>query len=185
DTDKLQALIIDSWFDNYLGVVSLVRVMQGEDKRGDKLLVMSTGRTHQLDDVCVFTPKRKSTGKLSAGEVGWITASIKDVHGAPVGARLQVMTTDRTHRVDGVGVFTPKRKSTGKLSAGEVGWITASIKDVHGASVGNTQTLAGDPAPEPLPGIQEKQPRVFAGLFPVNAAAYPGLPAALDTPRAT
>ena len=59
DTDKLQALIIDSWFDNYLGVVSLVRVVQGEIKSGDKLLVMSTGRTHQVDGVGVFTPKRK------------------------------------------------------------------------------------------------------------------------------
>ncbi|NLG60190.1 MAG: elongation factor 4 [Gammaproteobacteria bacterium] len=132
DTDKLQALIIDSWFDNYLGVVSLVRVMQGEIKSGDKLLVMSTGRTHQAD---------------------------------------------------GVGVFTPKRKTTGKLSAGEVGWVTASIKDVHGAPVGDTLTLAGDPAAEPLPGFQEMQPRVFAGLFPVDADDYPDLREALDKLR--
>ena len=88
DTDKLQALIIDSWFDNYLGVVSLVRVMQGEIKPGDKMLVMSTGRTHQVDKVGVFTPKRKDLPKLGAGEVGWINASIKDVHGAPVGDTL-------------------------------------------------------------------------------------------------
>src|SRR5580765_6521234 len=67
DTDKLQALIIDSWFDNYLGVVSLVRVMQGEIKPGDKLLVMSTGRTHLVDAVGVFTPKRKNLAKLGAG----------------------------------------------------------------------------------------------------------------------
>ena len=132
DTDKLQALIIDSWFDNYLGVVSLVRVMQGEVKTGDKLLVMSTGRNHQ---------------------------------------------------VDAVGVFTPKRKVTGKLSAGEVGWITASIKDVHGAPVGDTLTLASDPAPAPLPGFQEMQPRVFAGLFPVDAEDYPDLREALDKLR--
>ena len=132
ETNKLQALIIDSWFDNYLGVVSLVRVMQGEVKSGDKLLVMSTGRTHQ---------------------------------------------------VDGGGVFTPKRKVTGKLSAGEVGWITASIKDVHGAPVGDTLTLAGDPAAEALPGFQEMQPRVFAGLFPVNAEDYPDLREALDKLR--
>ena len=132
DTDKLQALIIDSWFDNYLGVVSLVRVVQGEIKSGDKLLVMSTGRTHQ---------------------------------------------------VDGVGVFTPKRKVTGKLSAGEVGWLTASIKDVHGAPVGDTLTLAGDPAAKPLPGFQEMQPRVFAGLFPVDADDYPDLREALDKLR--
>ncbi|ODS64852.1 MAG: elongation factor 4 [Arenimonas sp. SCN 70-307] len=129
DTDKLQALIIDSWFDNYLGVVSLVRVMQGEIKPGDKMLVMSTGRTHQ---------------------------------------------------VDSVGVFTPKRKVLPKLGAGEVGWITASIKDVHGAPVGDTLTLASDPAPSPLPGFQEMQPRVFAGLFPVDAEDYPALREALE-----
>lgn len=132
DTDKLQALIIDSWFDNYLGVVSLVRVMQGEIKPGDKLLVMSTGRTHQVDKV---------------------------------------------------GVFTPKRKDLPKLGAGEVGWIHASIKDVHGAPVGDTLTLAGDPAPKPLPGFQEMQPRVFAGLFPVDAEDYPDLREALDKLR--
>ncbi len=129
DTDKLQALIIDSWFDNYLGVVSLVRVMQGEIKPGDKIKVMSTGRTHQ---------------------------------------------------VDAVGVFTPKRKSNPRLGPGEVGWVNASIKDVHGAPVGDTLTLAADPASEPLPGFQEMQPRVFAGLFPVNADDYPALREALE-----
>ena len=132
DTDKLQALIIDSWFDNYLGVVSLVRVMQGEIRKGDKLLVMSTGRSHEVDNV---------------------------------------------------GVFTPKRKVLDKLGAGEVGWITASIKDVHGAPVGDTLTKAGDPAPRPLPGFQEMQPRVFAGLFPVDAEDYPDLREALDKLR--
>ncbi|MGO4551954.1 translation elongation factor 4 [Lysobacter sp. 2RAF19] len=132
DTDKLQALIIDSWFDNYLGVVSLVRVMQGEIVPGAKMLVMSTGRTHQ---------------------------------------------------VEGVGVFTPKRKPLKKLGAGEVGWITASIKDVHGAPVGDTLTLAADPATTPLPGFQEMQPRVFAGLFPVDAEDYPALREALEKLR--
>jgi GTP-binding protein LepA len=131
-TDKLQALIIDSWFDNYLGVVSLVRVMQGEIRPGDKILVMSTGRTHLVDDV---------------------------------------------------GVFTPKRKKLDKLSAGEVGWINASIKDVHGAPVGDTLTHAGKPAEEPLPGFQTMQPRVFAGLFPVSADDYPALREALDKLR--
>ncbi|MEF2155857.1 translation elongation factor 4 [Luteimonas sp. FXH3W] len=132
DTDKLQALIIDSWFDNYLGVVSLVRVMQGQIKPGDKLLVMSTGRTHQVDHV---------------------------------------------------GVFTPKRKVLDALRAGEVGWVTASIKDVHGAPVGDTLTLASDPATSPLPGFQEMQPRVFAGLFPVDAEDYPDLREALEKLR--
>jgi len=132
DTDKLQALIIDSWFDNYLGVVSLVRVMQGEIVPGTKIQVMSTGRTHLVDKV---------------------------------------------------GVFTPKRKELPKLGAGEVGWINASIKDVHGAPVGDTLTLASDPASKPLPGFQEMQPRVFAGLFPVDADDYPALREALEKLR--
>ncbi|GAP64752.1 GTP-binding protein LepA [Mizugakiibacter sediminis] len=132
DTDRLQALIIDSWFDNYLGVVSLVRVMQGEIKPRDKILVMSTGRAHEVDQV---------------------------------------------------GVFTPKRKPKDKLGAGEVGWVTASIKDVHGAPVGDTLTLAAAPAPHPLPGFRKMQPRVFAGLFPVVADDYPALREALDKLR--
>ncbi|MCD9096328.1 translation elongation factor 4 [Luteimonas fraxinea] len=132
DTDRLQALIIDSWFDNYLGVVSLVRVMQGEITPKTKILVMSTGRTHDVDKV---------------------------------------------------GVFTPKRKELPALRAGEVGWITASIKDVHGAPVGDTLTLAAKPADKPLAGFQEMQPRVFAGLFPVNAEDYPDLREALDKLR--
>jgi Membrane GTPase LepA len=72
DTDRLQALIIDSWFDKYFGVVSLVRVMQGEIKPRDKLLVMSTGRVHEVGEVGVFTPKRTPKDKLGAGEVGWV-----------------------------------------------------------------------------------------------------------------
>ncbi|MBS3958310.1 MAG: translation elongation factor 4 [Xanthomonadaceae bacterium] len=132
DTDKLQALIIDSWFDNYLGVVSLVRVMQGEIRKGDKILVMSTGRVHE---------------------------------------------------VDGVGVFTPKRKAKDALLPGEVGWLNASIKDVHGAPVGDTLTSARDPADKPLPGFQTMQPRVFAGLFPTAADDYPALREALEKLR--
>ena len=132
DTDRTQALIIDSWFDNYLGVVSLVRVMQGEIKARDKILVMSTGRTHEVDQV---------------------------------------------------GVFTPKRLVKDKLGAGEVGWMCASIKDVHGAPVGDTITAADKPAAEPLPGFQEMQPRVFAGLFPTVADDYGALREALDKLR--
>lgn len=132
DTERLQALIIDSWFDNYLGVVSLVRVIQGEIRPGDKLLVMSTGRAHEVGEL---------------------------------------------------GVFTPKRKKLARLGAGEVGWITASIKDVHGAPVGDTLTHAGKPAEKPLPGFQTMQPRVFAGLFPVSADDYPALREALDKLR--
>ncbi|MFX6559787.1 elongation factor 4, partial [Acinetobacter baumannii] len=69
------------------------------------------------------------------------------------------------------------------LGAGEVGWVTASIKDVHGAPVGDTFTHANDPAPKPLPGFQEMQPRVFAGLVPVDAEDYPALREALEKLR--
>jgi GTP-binding protein LepA len=128
-SDKLQALIIDSWFDNYQGVVSLVRVMQGEIKPRDKILVMSTGRTHEVHEV---------------------------------------------------GVFTPKRKTQARLGPGEVGFVTASIKEVYGAPVGDTITLAANPAAEALPGFQEMKPRVFAGLFPTETDDYPALREALD-----
>ena len=86
DREKpLQALIIDSWFDNYLGVVSLVRVKQGMLKKRDKFMVKSTGKLHQADMVGVFTPRRTVTDQLQAGEVGFIGAGIKDIKGAPVG----------------------------------------------------------------------------------------------------
>jgi len=114
----LQALIIDSWFDNYLGVVSLVRVRQGRVKKGDKILVKSTGKIHQ---------------------------------------------------VDSVGVFTPKHTTTEDLKAGEVGFIIAGIKDIHGAPVGDTLTLSATPDVEMLPGFQRIKPQVYAGLFPVSS----------------
>ncbi|MCK5697071.1 MAG: translation elongation factor 4 [Gammaproteobacteria bacterium] len=125
----LQALIIDSWFDSYLGVVSLVRVMQGTLKRKDKMLVMSTGRTHI---------------------------------------------------VDGVGIFTPKREAKELLAAGEVGFVIAGIKDIYGAPVGDTLTTAHHPCDEPLEGFKEIQPRVFAGLFPVSSDDYENLREALS-----
>ncbi|MFL3645031.1 MAG: translation elongation factor 4 [Cellvibrionales bacterium] len=84
----LQALIIDSWFDNYLGVVSLVRVVQGTLKVKDKIISKSIGKAHSVDSVGVFTPKRHPTGALRAGEVGYIVAGIKDIKGAPVGDTL-------------------------------------------------------------------------------------------------
>ncbi len=87
-TAPLQALIIDSWFDNYLGVVSLVRVMQGALRTKQKITVMSTGRTYPVDRVGVFTPKMKDTTALEAGEVGFIIAGIKEIDGAPVGDTL-------------------------------------------------------------------------------------------------
>ena len=89
----LQALIIDSWFDNYLGVVSLVRVRHGRVKKGDKILVKSTGKVHQVDSVGVFTPKHTATADLKAGEVGFIIAGIKEIQGAPVGDTLTLSNT--------------------------------------------------------------------------------------------
>ncbi|MFN3715027.1 MAG: translation elongation factor 4 [Alcanivoracaceae bacterium] len=118
---KFQALIIDSWFDNYLGVVSLVRVMEGRLKKGEKILVKSTGHTHI---------------------------------------------------VDALGVFTPKRTERPVLEAGEVGWISASIKDIHGAPVGDTLTHAKTPDVPALPGFKKVKPQVYAGMFPVNADVY-------------
>ena len=84
----LQALIIDSWFDNFLGVVSLVRVVQGILCRGDKIIAKSQGKIHQVDDLGIFTPKRLVKDKLKAGEVGFVVAGIKDIQGAPVGDTL-------------------------------------------------------------------------------------------------
>ena len=117
----LQALIVDSWFDNYVGVVSLVRVVNGALKRGDRIRVMSTGRSWQ---------------------------------------------------VDRVGHFTPKRVETGGLATGEVGWMTAGIKDIGGAPVGDTVTGESRPCAAPLPGFKSVKPRVFAGLFPVQSDQY-------------
>jgi len=84
----LQALIIDSWFDDYLGVVSLVRIKAGKLKAKDEILVMSTGKSYPVDEVGVFTPKRTQTKELKAGEVGYIIAGIKEIEGAPVGDTL-------------------------------------------------------------------------------------------------
>ena len=84
-SDDLQALIIDSWFDNYLGVVSLVRVVAGEIRKKDKVVACSIGRAHQVDSVGIFTPHREERDVLRVGEVGFVVAGIKDVKGAPVG----------------------------------------------------------------------------------------------------
>jgi len=127
-----KALIIDSWFDPYVGVVTLVRVIEGVIERRSKIQIMSTGRTFQADDV---------------------------------------------------GIFTPKRKTTNKLEAGEVGFIIAGIKEIEAARVGDTITLASRPAAEPLPGFKEVQPRVFAGLFPIESDDYEGFREALSKLR--
>jgi GTP-binding protein LepA len=117
----LQALIIDSWFDNYLGVVSLVRVLQGTLKVRDKIVAMSNARAHIVDQF---------------------------------------------------GVFTPKRLNTKDLSAGEVGFVVAGIKDIHGAPVGDTFTHAKNEDVEALPGFKKVQPKVYAGLFTVSSDDY-------------
>jgi GTP-binding protein LepA len=124
-----KALIIDSWFDNYLGIVSLIRVVDGAIAKGEKIRLLSTGKQHQVEQV---------------------------------------------------GVFTPKREVRERIGAGEVGFFVAGIKDVHGAPVGDTVTLAKDGATSPLPGFKKVQSRVFAGLFPTDADAYPDLREALD-----
>ena len=84
----LQALIIDSWFDSYLGVVSLVRIKNGSLKKNDKIKVMSTGQVWGVDRIGIFTPKQVDTMGLGCGEVGWVVCGIKDIHGAPVGDTL-------------------------------------------------------------------------------------------------
>ena len=104
----LQALIIDSWFDNYLGVVSLVRVKHGKVKKGDRILVKSTGRVHQVDSVGVFNPKHTQTDYLKAGEVGFVIAGIKDIQGAPVGDTLTLSNTPEVEMLPGFQKIKPQ-----------------------------------------------------------------------------
>ncbi|MBM4196173.1 MAG: elongation factor 4 [Gammaproteobacteria bacterium] len=125
----LQALIIDSWFDNYVGVVSLVRVVNGTLNSGAKIRMWSTGRTYAVGEV---------------------------------------------------GTFTPKAKPRESLCAGEVGYVIAGIKEVHGAPVGDTITLDAQPCAAPLPGFLQIKPRVFAGLFPAQSDDFEALRVALD-----
>lgn len=131
-TAPLQALIIDSWFDSYLGVVSLVRVKHGVLKKGDKIRVMSTGRDHIID---------------------------------------------------GVGIFTPKRNPLNQLSAGEVGYVVAGIKDIFGAPVGDTLTHTKQPADAQLPGFKTVKPQVYAGMFPISSDDYDSFREALSKLR--
>ena len=125
----LQALIIDSWFDDYLGVVSLVRIKNGSLKKNDKIKVMSTGQT-------------------------W--------------------------GVDRLGISTPKQKDTLALNCGEVGWVVCGIKDIHGAPVGDTLTLAKNGAESALPGFKKVKPQVYAGLFPISSDDYESFRDALE-----
>jgi GTP-binding protein LepA len=129
DAGPLRALIIDSWFDNYVGVVVLVRVMEGTLRPKERILLMSTGASYLCDQV---------------------------------------------------GIFTPKAKNRDLLCAGEVGFVTAGIKELRAAKVGDTVTLAAKPAQKPLPGFKEIKPQVFAGLYPVEANEYEALRDALE-----
>ena len=128
-TAPLQALIIDSWFDNYVGVVTLVRVMQGTLRPRDRILLMATGAAYNCEQV---------------------------------------------------GVFTPKSVAREELSAGDVGFVVAGIKELKAARVGDTVTHAARPAVAPLPGFKEVKPQVFAGLYPVEANQYEALRDALE-----
>lgn len=124
----LQALIIDSWFDNYVGVVMLVRVVNGTIKPKDKIRLMATGANHLVEQV---------------------------------------------------GVFTPKSQTRPEISAGQVGFVVAGIKELKHARVGDTVTNAAKPAEEALPGFKEAKSQVFAGLYPVESNQYDALRDAL------
>ena len=107
-TKPVQALIIDSWFDNYQGVVSLVRLFDGTLKKGDKILMKSTGREWDINDIGIFTPRQTSTGMLRAGEVGYIVAGIKDIQGAPVGDTITHAKTPQVERLPGFQKVKPQ-----------------------------------------------------------------------------
>jgi GTP-binding protein LepA len=104
----LQALIIDSWFDSYLGVVSLVRVVNGTLRPGERIVTKSIGRAHEVDQVGVFTPKRLRRESLCAGEVGFVVAGIKDIHGAPVGDTLTHQKTQEVAALPGFKKVKPQ-----------------------------------------------------------------------------
>ena len=107
-TGPLQALIIDSWFDNYVGVVSLVRVVNGEMTAGQKIRIMSTGQSHLATDIGVFTPKRQTRESLQAGQVGYLIAGIKDIDGAPVGDTITLNATPAEQPLPGFRPLKPR-----------------------------------------------------------------------------
>jgi GTP-binding protein LepA len=104
----LQALIIDSWFDSYVGVISLVRIKQGRLKTRDKIKVMSTGQEYQVDEVGVFTPKRSKRPALNCGEVGYVISGVKEIDGAPVGDTLTTSQHGSTEMLPGFKSVTPQ-----------------------------------------------------------------------------
>lgn len=105
---ELKALIIDSWFDSYVGVISLVRIMQGSIKKRDKIKVMSTGHEYQVEQVGVFTPKRTEHPELYCGEVGYVISGVKDIDGAPVGDTLTHVNKGATEALPGFKSATPQ-----------------------------------------------------------------------------
>jgi len=104
----LQALIIDSWFDNYLGVVSLVRVVHGSIRPGDRVLAKSVGKVHVVDEVGCFTPKRESQNSVAAGEVGYVVAGIKEIQGAPVGDTIVHASHQEVDQLPGFAKIKPQ-----------------------------------------------------------------------------
>ncbi len=108
DSAPLQALIIDSWFDNYLGIVSLIRVVQGRVGRGDRIEVMSVRRPHVVDEVGSFTPKRSARDSLGAGEVGYLVAGIKEIRGAPVGDTIVISGQREVGQLPGFEKIKPQ-----------------------------------------------------------------------------
>lgn len=107
-TAPLQALIIDSWFDSYLGVVSLVRIVNGALRKGDKMRIMSSGRAYEVDQVGIFTPKRTPRDMLQAGEVGYVVAGIKEIQGAPVGDTLTLEKNQASEPLPGFKRVKPQ-----------------------------------------------------------------------------
>ena len=105
---SIKALIIDSWFDNYLGVVSLIRVIDGEIKAKTKIKIFSNGEEHSVDEVGIFTPKRTKTESLKAGEVGYLIASIKNIDGAPVGDTITGSKNPLDRPLDGFNPVQPR-----------------------------------------------------------------------------
>ena len=105
--DDLKALIIDSWFDPYLGVVSLIRIVNGEIKAGEKIKVYSTNQTYKVEEIGIFSPKKIKKEKLSAGEVGYLVSGIKDIKGAPVGDTLTSNLKEEIQPLPGFKTVTP------------------------------------------------------------------------------
>ena len=108
DDKPLQALIIDSWFDQYVGVVSLIRIFEGTISVGDKIKVMSTGQDFVVNDIGVYTPKKKEKKTLTSGEVGYLIAGVKDIYGAPVGDTVTHFKNSTSNSLPGFKSIQPR-----------------------------------------------------------------------------